>query len=81
MLIILNIIIYISSINGIVTKYNKKYSNMIGLDEKFFAYIQSVSLRKTLESITLDFRRNFTDISERELELDKVYDEIARENN
>ena len=35
MLIILNIIIYISSINGIVTKYNKKYSNMIGLDENF----------------------------------------------
>ena len=42
---------------GLVTKYHKKYREEIGIQPKTEAYIQSLVLKKTLESISLDRRR------------------------
>ena len=50
------IIPYVMTWEGLVTKYHKKYSDGRGLQPKVEAYIQSVVLKKTLESIS--FERN-----------------------
>ena len=42
---------------GLVTKYHKKHRNEIGITTKTEAYIQSLVLKKTLESISFDRRR------------------------
>ncbi|KAM0677690.1 hypothetical protein BDAP_001592 [Binucleata daphniae] len=42
---------------GIVTKCHKKYSREIGIQPKTQAYIQSLVLRMTLESLFFDKRR------------------------
>ena len=43
--------------NGVVTKYYKKHSKEIGLQPEVEAYIQTVVLKKTLESISFERRR------------------------
>ncbi|KAM0679261.1 hypothetical protein BDAP_000128 [Binucleata daphniae] len=48
---------YVMTWEGIVTKYHKKYSREIGIQPKTQAYIQSLVLRKTLESLSFDKRR------------------------
>ena len=40
-----------------VTKYHKKYRSEIGIQPKTEAYIQSLVLKKTLESISFERRR------------------------
>ena len=42
---------------GLVTKYHKKHRDEIGLSAKTEAYIQSLVLKKTFESISFDRRR------------------------
>ena len=42
---------------GLVTKYHKNYRNEIGIEPKTEAYIQSLVLKKTFESISFDRRR------------------------
>ena len=42
---------------GLVTKYHKKHRSEIGINTKTEAYIQSLVLKKTLESISFDRRR------------------------
>jgi len=48
---------YVLTWDGIVTKFHKSYSKAIGLSSKIEAYIQFLVLKKTLESISFDYRR------------------------
>ena len=47
--------------DGIVTRFHKKYSKEIGLTTKIEAYIQYIVLKKTLESISFEYRRGGPD--------------------
>lgn len=47
--------------DGIVTKCHKTYRTRLGVDKHTEAYIQSLTLKKTLESITLDMWSNDDD--------------------
>ena len=69
----LGIIPFVMTLNGLVTKYNKNYSYTLDINSKIFSYIKIVSLKKTLESISLDFRRKFVNKDERYEELSKKY--------
>lgn len=51
------IIPYVLTWDGIVTKFHKTYSREIGLTTKIEAYIQYIVLKKTLESISYEYRR------------------------
>ena len=51
------IIPYVMTWEGLVTKYHKKHRDEIGLSAKTEAYIQSLVLKKTFESISFDRRR------------------------
>ncbi|KAF9763721.1 hypothetical protein NGRA_1100 [Nosema granulosis] len=51
------IIPYVMTWDGLVTTYHKKYIKALGLSTSTEAYIQSRVLKKTLESISLDYRR------------------------
>ncbi len=44
--------------DGIVTKFHKTYTKEIGLTTKIQSYIQFIVLKKSLESISYDYRRN-----------------------
>ncbi|KAL4719725.1 hypothetical protein ACJJTC_004657 [Scirpophaga incertulas] len=51
------IIPYVITWDGLVTKYHKKYRKEIGIQPKTEAYIQSLVLKKTLESFSFERRR------------------------
>ena len=51
------IIPYVMTWDGIVTSYHKRYSREIGLADSVEAYIQTIVLKKTLESISFEHRR------------------------
>ncbi len=51
------IIPYVITWDGIVTKYHKQYSKQLEIPPSVEAYIRYVTLKKTLESISLDYRR------------------------
>lgn len=51
------IIPYVMTWEGLVTKFHKKHRSEIGIQPKTEAYIQSLVLKKTLESISLERRR------------------------
>ena len=53
----LNIIPIVMTWDGIVTIYHKKYLKQLGIKPKIQAYMQFITLKKTLESINFDFRR------------------------
>ena len=55
------IIPYVMTWDGIVTKFHQKYSKDIGLTTKIEAYIQYIVLKKTLESISFEYRRGGSD--------------------
>jgi hypothetical protein len=42
----------------VVTRYHDKYRRSLEISNRIEAYIQSLVLKKTLESISLDFRRS-----------------------
>ncbi len=56
------IIPYVMTWDGIVTKYHSAYSKEIGLTTRVQAYIQYIVLKKTLESISFDYRRGSEDL-------------------
>ena len=58
------IIPYVMTWDGIVTKFHQKYSKEIGLTAKIEAYIQYIVLKKTLESISFEYRRGGPDGSQ-----------------
>ena len=51
------IIPFVLTWEGIVTKFHEKYVKEIGLTPKIQAYIQYITLKKTLESISFEYRR------------------------
>jgi hypothetical protein len=52
------IIPYVLTWDGIVTSFHKKYQKQLGVDRYIVAYIQSVVLKRTFESISLEFRQS-----------------------
>jgi hypothetical protein len=52
------IIPFVITWDGIVTKYHNSHVRKIGIDNKTKTYIQSIILKKTLETISFDYRRN-----------------------
>jgi hypothetical protein len=56
------IIPYVITWDGIVTKYHKSYAKEIGLTTKIESYIQYIVLKKTLESISYEYRRGGEEI-------------------
>ena len=56
------IIPFVLTWDGIVTKYHKTYAKEIGLTTKIQSYIQFIVLKKTLESISYDYRRGEIEI-------------------
>jgi hypothetical protein len=49
---------YVLTLDGIVTSKHKKYQKQLGVDRYIGAYIQSVVLKRTFKSISLEFRRS-----------------------
>ena len=47
--------------DGLVTKYHKKYIKELDITNNIEAYIQSKVLKKTLESISFEHRREVKD--------------------
>ncbi|EQB60016.1 hypothetical protein NAPIS_ORF02432 [Vairimorpha apis BRL 01] len=50
------IIPYVLTWDGIVTKYHAKYRKALEISDRIKAYIQSVTLKKTLESVSLEYK-------------------------
>ena len=61
---------------GLVTKYHKKHRDEIGLSAKTEAYIQSLVLKKTFESISFDHRRGIEE-DDGHNEVDALVNKIA----
>ena len=55
------IIPYVMTWDGVVTNYHRRYMKEIGLSDSIEAYIQSIVLKKTLESVSFDYRRGATE--------------------
>jgi hypothetical protein len=52
------IIPYVMTWDGVVSKYHDIYRRRLEISDRIQAYIQALVLKKTLESISMDFRRN-----------------------
>ena len=61
---------------GLVMKYHKKHRDEIGLPAKTEAYIQSLALKKTFESISFDRRRGIEE-EDGHNEVDALVNKIA----
>ncbi|KAI5172708.1 hypothetical protein PAEPH01_1798 [Pancytospora epiphaga] len=49
------IMLYVMTWDSVVTNYHKQYSKEIGLTDSAKAYIQTIVLKKTLESISFEY--------------------------
>ena len=58
------IILYVMAWDGMVTKLHKRYANDFGITESVEAYIQAIVLKKTLESISYEYRRSGSDVAD-----------------
>ena len=47
--------------DGVVTTYHKNYLRELGISDAIEAYIQSIVLKKTLESLSFNSRRGLED--------------------
>ena len=74
-----NIIPYVLTWDGLVTKYHKKHSNEIGVPAVVEAYIQSIVLKKTLESISFERRRGVEEEDKYE-EIENIVGRIVGNN-
>ena len=70
------IIPYVMTWEGLVTKYHKKHRDEIGISLKTEAYIQSLVLKKTFESISFDRRRGIEE-EDGHIEVDALVTKIA----
>ena len=52
------IVPFVITWDGVVTKYNKDYRETLKITDKMLAYIQTVVLKKTLETISSEYRQN-----------------------
>ncbi|KAF7679666.1 hypothetical protein TCON_2529, partial [Astathelohania contejeani] len=55
------IIPYVMTWDGVVTKYHRNYLKELNMTSKIEACIQSTVLKKTLETISLEYRRSIED--------------------
>ncbi|KAF7683156.1 hypothetical protein TCON_1633 [Astathelohania contejeani] len=55
------IILYVMTWDGVVTKYHRNYLKKLNIIPTIEAYIQSTVLKKTLETISLEYRRSIED--------------------
>ena len=65
------IIPYVMTWDGIVTCFHKSYIKEIGVLPHIEAYIQSLVLKKTLETISLEKRRGIEDDADIENQVEK----------
>ncbi len=56
------IIHYVLTLDWIVTNFHKTYTKEIGLTTKIQSYIQFIVLKKTLESIPYEYKKNSQEI-------------------
>ena len=73
------IIPWVMTWDGIVTKLHKQYLKELGINQTLEAYMQSIVIKKTLESISLDYRRKEGTEEERIVEEEKPVEEPRRE--
>ena len=66
------IIPYVITWDGLVTKYHKKYLKELDVPSEVEAYMQGLTLRKTLELISLEKRRGFDEDEREEMILDSI---------
>ncbi|KAF9761019.1 hypothetical protein NGRA_2897 [Nosema granulosis] len=66
------IIPYVMTWDGVMTNFHKKYLKELDVQPHLEAYIQSLVLKKTLESISLDRRRGYDMDDAKEKELDEA---------
>lgn len=66
------IIPYVLTWDGVVTIYHKSYMNELGMTLNVEAYIQSRVLKKTLESVSFDRRRNMIEGNELEEDVEEA---------
>ena len=67
------IIPYVITWDGLVTKYHKKYLKELDVPSEVEAYIQGLTLRKTLElNILLEKRRGFDEDKREEMIQDSI---------
>ncbi|MGL5717959.1 MAG: hypothetical protein ACRCX2_33460, partial [Paraclostridium sp.] len=71
------IIPYVLSWDGMVTKYHKNYCKQLGLTKYIEAYIQSLVLKKTLETISFEGRRSICDGMSRQDAIDKAVEMLC----
>ena len=73
------VIPYVLTWDGLVTTFNKTYRDDIGLDEKTHSYIQTVALKKTLETVSFEHRelsqRNSLEEEESTQAIDRLYEQ------
>ncbi|KAF7682650.1 hypothetical protein TCON_2130 [Astathelohania contejeani] len=72
------IIPYVLTWEGVVTKYHRSYIKELGITPKIETYIQSTVLKKTLETISLEHRRNIEDGLEAMDVVEKAVDTIMK---
>lgn len=63
--------------DGVVTNYHKKYIQELGIQPSLEAYIQSVVLKKTLESISLERRRGHDQDEAGEEEVERAVEKLV----
>ena len=56
-----SVIPYVMTWDGVVTSYHKKYQKEIGIPRKVEAYIQTVTMRKTVASMVASRGRSATE--------------------
>ena len=56
------IIPYVLTWDGVVTKFHKHYVKELGISTNVEAYIQYLTIKKTLELISLERRRSILDV-------------------
>ena len=55
------IIPYVITWDGLVTQYHRKYVSLLGIPRPTEGYIQSIIMKRTLENISLEYRRRYED--------------------
>ena len=64
--------------DGLVTNHFKRYMKMLEINEKIQAYMQTVVLKRTCESILIDCRQNEIWIEE---EMSNIMDKMESNSN
>ena len=70
------IIPYVMTWDGIVTKYHKKYVHKLGIQPNVEAYMQSRVIKRTLESVSFEARRGILDGPEGNGEVDAAVEKL-----